>query len=156
MSRKKIDRAARIFESEISDGVMIREFCSIRNSFLGFMCQIYEGVIIKKSKVGERCEINAGTYIENPTIGNNVQIGPNCSIVGVTHDFSAKGISHEDIFERVSVGDETWIGASVVILPGFKIGKNVVIGAGSIVGRDIPDNHRYVGSPLGNKLQPIE
>lgn len=156
MSRKKIDRAARIFKSEISDGVMIREFCSIRNSSLGFQCQIYEGVIVKKSKIGERSDINAGTYIENTTIGNNVQIGPNCSIVGVTHEFSAKGISHQDIFEKVFIGDGTWIGAGAIILPGIKIGKNVVIGAGAIVGKDIPDNHKYIGSPLNNKLEKIK
>ena len=110
---------------------------------------------MKKSSVGEDSDINSGTYVENAEIGKRVQIAPNCIIVGVTHEFSSEGIDHEDTFERITIRDGAWIGAGSIILPGVKIGKDTVIGAGAIVNRDIPDHYRYVGTPLQFKLNPI-
>ena len=48
---------------------------------------------------------------------------------------------------EVTIGDDTWIGGNVTILPGVHIGANVVIGAGSVVTRDIPDGVIAVGNP---------
>lgn len=47
----------------------------------------------------------------------------------------------------VNIGNDVWIGANVVILPGVTIGNNVVIGAGAVVTKDIPDNSLAVGVP---------
>lgn len=47
----------------------------------------------------------------------------------------------------ITIGDNVWFGASVTVLPGVKIGSNTVIGAGSIVNRDIPDGVIAVGNP---------
>ncbi|MED3989018.1 acyltransferase [Priestia aryabhattai] len=76
------------------------------------------------------------------TIGNNCLIGQNVCIYDNNHNFkgdlpiSAQGFS----VSQVDIGDNVWVGSNVVILPGVRIGHNVVIGAGAIVKKDIPDN----------------
>jgi galactoside O-acetyltransferase len=47
----------------------------------------------------------------------------------------------------VTIGDDVWIGANVVVLPGVAIGKNSIIGAGSVVTKDIPENVVAAGNP---------
>lgn len=150
-----IDHHIHIFQSQIGEGVEIREFCTIRNSSLDDNCRVYERVSIKKSSIGKGSDINVGTYIENASVAEEVQIGPNCSIVGVTHEFSKEGINHQDKFERIFIGKGSWIGASCVILPGVTIGENVVIAAGAVVNRDIPNSHVYMGIPLCFRLKLI-
>ena len=121
------------YKSKFGVNIDIREFCTIHNSVIGDDCKIYERVSIKKSHLYSGCDINAGTYIENAVIGPKVQIAPNCTIVGVTHNFSCDGINHEDIFEDITIDKGAWIGASAIILPGAHIGEGAVIGAGAIV-----------------------
>ncbi|RDY25472.1 sugar O-acetyltransferase [Romboutsia weinsteinii] len=81
-------------------------------------------------------------------IGNNVLIGPNVVIDTGTHpirpDIRAKQAQYN---VAVTIEDNVWIGAGAIILPGVCIGKNTVIGAGSIVTRDIPANVVAIGSP---------
>ena len=81
-------------------------------------------------------------------IGNHVYIAPNVSIYTAGHPFDVvlrrKGLEYARL---VRIGDDVWIGGGVSILPGVTIGNNVVIGAGSVVNRDIPDNSLAVGNP---------
>lgn len=149
------DSTVRIHKSKIDGEFWIREFCTIRDSNIGPSCKFYERVSIKKSIIGSGVSINAGTYIEYALIGKNVQIAPNCNIVGVTHKFSSKGVSQEDVFELITICDGAWIGAGSVILSGVTIGIGSVVGAGAIVKTDIPDRHIYVGTPLQFKLYSI-
>lgn len=81
-------------------------------------------------------------------IGNNVFIGPNVSFYTAGHPINAK--ERNTLYEfanKITVGDDVWIGGSVSILPGVTIGSNVVIGAGSVVIKDIPSNSIAVGNP---------
>jgi len=156
MSKKLIDETARILNSKIGSGTRIREFCTIHNSIIGDNCLILERVSIKKSMIDAGGDINAGTYIENAIIGSDVQIAMNCCIPGVTHDFSKDGISHKDVFKRIIIEDGAWIGASSIIMPGIKIGKGAIIGAGALVNRDVPNHHVYIGTPKDNLLYPIK
>lgn len=81
-------------------------------------------------------------------IGDKVMFGPNVVVATANHPIDAelrdRGLQYN---KDVHIGDNTWIGASVVIVPGVNIGKNVIIGAGSIVTKDIPDNVVAVGNP---------
>ncbi len=81
-------------------------------------------------------------------IGNNVMIGPNTTITTVGHPLTPKGRrQHLAKASEINIGDDVWLGANVTILPGVTIGNNVVIGAGAIVNKDIPDNSLAVGVP---------
>ncbi len=81
-------------------------------------------------------------------IGENVQIAPNVSIYTAGHPIHPE--SRNSGYEYgidISIGDNCWIGGNTCIMPGVAIGKNVVIGAGSVVTKDIPDDVIAVGNP---------
>ena len=82
------------------------------------------------------------------TIGKNVMFAPNVSIYTAGHPVHPD--SRNSGYEYgipVTIGDNVWVGGSVVINPGVTIGNNVVIGSGSVVTKDIPDNVIAVGNP---------
>ncbi len=82
------------------------------------------------------------------TIGKNVMFAPNVSIYTAGHPIHPD--SRNSGYEYgipVTIGDNVWVGGSVVINPGVNIGNNVVIGSGSVVTKDIPDNVIAVGNP---------
>ena len=82
------------------------------------------------------------------TFGDNVQIAPNVSIYTAGHPVHP--MSRNSGYEYgipITVGSNVWIGGSVVILPGVTIGDNAVIGAGSVVTKDIPANCIAAGNP---------
>ncbi len=82
------------------------------------------------------------------TIGDNVFIGPNVSIYTACHPIEANvrntGVEWA---EPVTIGNSVWIGGSATILPGVTIGDNCVIGAGSVVTKDVPANTVVGGNP---------
>lgn len=79
------------------------------------------------------------------TIGNNVTMAPRVHILA--HDASTKTFLDYTKIGCVNIGDNVFIGAESVILPGITIGNNVIIGANSTVTHNIPDNSVVVGSP---------
>ncbi len=82
------------------------------------------------------------------TFGDNVFIAPDCGFHTAGHPIDAerrnKGLEYA---YPIRVGDNVWIGAGVQVLPGVTIGNHVVIGAGSVVTKDIPDHVIAVGNP---------
>ena len=80
--------------------------------------------------------------------GDNVFIAPNCSFYTAGHPLEVelrnKGFEYA---KPIKVGDNVWIGGNVIVLPGVTIGDNTVIGAGSVVTKDIPSNVLAVGNP---------
>ncbi|PQJ89220.1 sugar O-acetyltransferase [Aliivibrio sifiae] len=81
------------------------------------------------------------------TIGNNVLFGPHVMISTGTHPLDPIERQKTEYGASISIGNDVWVGGNVSILPGVKIGNNCVIGAGSVVNRDIPDNSVAVGNP---------
>lgn len=110
---------------------------------------------------GNNCEVNMNcTFLDDNKIiiGDHALIAPNVQIYTAYHPTSAAerfGPPKPDgTFEfcktqtaPVVIGDHVWIGGDVIILPGVTIGNNVVIGAGSVVTKDIPDNVIAYGNP---------
>ena len=107
-------------------------------------------------EIGQNCIIGKSMHITavgNIIIGNNVLTGRNCLITDNSHGYITKGelkispidreINHKDVI----IGNNVWIGESVCILPGVKIGNGCIIGAGSVVTKDIPDNTVAAGNP---------
>lgn len=90
-----------------------------------------------------RCEGNG-----HVTIGKKCDIAPQVTILTGTHHIgdsthrAGKGITTD-----VIIGDGTWVGACSIILPGIRIGRGCVIGAGSVVTKDVPDNTMAKGVP---------
>ena len=79
------------------------------------------------------------------TIGDNVTMAPRVHIL--CHDASTKCFLGYTKIGRVTIGDNVFIGAESVVLPGVTIGNNVIIGANSTVTHDVPDNTVVAGSP---------
>ncbi|MEF8806920.1 acyltransferase [Natronomonas sp.] len=132
-----IDETARIENSTIEDAE-IREYVTIHDSEIAAGVRVYERTSIKKSTIDGLTDINANSYVENAEIGERVQIGPNCSVVGVTHDLDDDGMTfREDTFEQVVLEDGAFLGAGATVLPGVTVGENAVVGAGVTVTEDV-------------------
>lgn len=83
-------------------------------------------------------------------IGENVMIAPNVTITPTGHPVDSDLRRPGTQFSiPIRIGNNVWIGSNVVILPGITIGNNSVIGAGSVVTHDIPENVVAVGNPCG-------
>ena len=85
----------------------------------------------------------------NITIGNDVQIGPKTVIRGRDHGLSKDKLIREQPPNKqtITIGNDVWIGANVTIIKGVNIGGGAVIGAGSVVTKDIPNYGIAVGNP---------
>ena len=112
------------------------------------------------TKIGADCFMNFNFTVQDDamvTIGSHNNFGPNVTIVTPLHPMRAeerRGMVCSDGIERflcyakpVTIGNDCWFGANVVVCPGVTIGDNCVIGAGSVVTRDIPPNSFAAGVP---------
>ena len=120
-------------------------------------------VVLQGAKIGNNCNINCQVFIENDVlIGNNVTIKPGVQIwdgitiednvfigpnVTFTNDLKPRSKNFPDRFLKTIVKKGASIGANATILPGITIGKNAMIGAGSVVLKDIPANTVWAGNP---------
>ena len=102
-------------------------------------------------EVGENFYANHNLVIldgNKVKFGDNVFIGPNCGFYTAGHPLDAKTRNEGlEYAKPIAVGNDVWFGGNVVVLPGVTIGDNVVIGAGSVVNKDIPSNSVAVGNP---------
>ncbi len=111
-----------------------------------FMCDYGYNI-----EIGENFYANHNLIIldgNKVEFGDNVFIAPNCAFYTAGHPLDSERRNQGLEYARpIKVGNNVWIGGNVVVLPGVTIGDNVVIGAGSIVNKDIPSNVVAVGSP---------
>ena len=112
------------------------------------------------TRIGKRNFFNYNLTIQDDAqvvIGSDNNFGPNMTIVTPVHPMlpgerrvmldAAGNPKHLCYAKPVTIGNDCWFGANVVVCPGVTIGNNCVIGAGSVVTRDIPDNSFAAGTP---------
>ncbi len=91
--------------------------------------------------IGDRSELGSGCLIYGGVqIGSDVLMGPDVKIITRNHLFEDPTIRISDqgtLFRTITIGDDVWIGANVVILPGVNIGNGSVIAAGAVVTKDV-------------------
>lgn len=116
----------------------VEDFCTINNG---------SGNVF----IGNRTRIGIGSVLIGPVnIGDDVRLAQNIVITALNHNYQdiTRPISEQGVnTEQVYIGDETWIGANTVILPGVFIGKHCVVGAGSVVTRNVPSYSLVAGNP---------
>jgi maltose O-acetyltransferase len=104
-----------------------------------------------QTSVGARCFANWGLVsldVATVRIGDDVQIGPNVQLLTATHPLEpGPRRARWEAAEPIVVGDNVWLGGGVIVCPGVTIGADTVVGAGSVVVRDVPAGVVAVGSP---------
>lgn len=126
-----------------------------------------DGVVLlcSGSPKENKIAIDQGTYINRFTmldahsqisIGRNCMIGPHCYITDANHGRASGVLVREQKMEPqpVVIEDDVWLGAGVVVLPGVRLGRGCVIGAGAVVTDDVPAGAVFAGVPavrIGNR-----
>ncbi|WP_162903392.1 acyltransferase [Taibaiella koreensis] len=103
-------------------------------------------------EIGESCVINSFVHIwAGPAglkIGNRVMIASHVAITTLTHDYEDESMRFAPPVDKgIEIGDDVWIGAHAIIMPGIHIGKGAVIGAGAVVTKDVPAHSIVAGVP---------
>lgn len=141
---------------------IVKEFGDNANIIPPFTCDYGCNV-----KVGDNTVINhSGVFLDTNeiNIGKHALIGPKSGLYGAIHPFDVEA-RNEGIekAKTINIGDGAWLGGKVTVVPGVSIGKHSVIGAGSVVTKDIPDDVVAVGNPCrvirkiteDDKINPI-
>jgi len=144
----------KLVDVQVGKNVIINDFVNV------YGCTIDDGTKIgpfveiqKNAYIGKNCKISSHTFIcEGVNIKNGVFVGHNVSFINdkfpfaVNQDFSLKNDSDWELMKTV-VNDKVSIGTSSTILGGIQIGENSIIGAGSVVTKDVPPNVIVAGNP---------
>jgi acetyltransferase-like isoleucine patch superfamily enzyme len=136
---------------------------------LGNHCRLGRGVEFDTSlaghiRVGARVRINSGTIIVSNSrvvIGDDTLIGEYVSIRDANHGVAAGSLirTQPQTISEINIGRDVWIGRGCCILKGVSVGDGAVIGANSVVTRDVPPGHIYAGAParrIGQRKQRSE
>lgn len=104
-----------------------------------------------RTTIGARTFANWGLIlldVATVTIGDDVQIGPHVQLLTATHPLEAGPRRDKwEAAEPIVIGDNVWLGGGVIVCPGVTIGADTVVGAGSVVTRDLPSGVLAVGTP---------
>lgn len=127
------------------------------------LAQVGEGATVRPPfhcDYGYNIRLGAGVFLNfgcvildvvGVTIGDGTQIGPGVQILTADHPKDARQRAAGLEFGRpIHIGRNVWIGGGAIVLPGIRIGDGAVVGAGSIVTRDVPADTTVVGNPARN------
>ncbi len=147
----KIHPTAEVQSKNIGNGTLIWQFC----------------VILEKASIGQNCNINFNVFVENDVIiGNNVTIKPGVQIwdglrveddvfigpnVTFTNDLLPRSKQYPEKFIETHIRKGASIGANATILAGVEIGEYAMIGAGSVITKNIPPYSLWYGNPAKHK-----
>lgn len=143
---------------------MIHELADVKSNYIGEGTRIWQfSVVFKDARIGKNCNICSHTLIENDVIiGNNVTVKSGVYIwdgariednvfigpcVAFTNDKMPRSKIYPEKFEGIIIKKGSSIGANATILPGITIGENAMVGAGSVVTKDVPANAVVIGNP---------
>lgn len=143
---------------------MVHKTADIKTKSIGSQTDIWQYVVILgKAEIGRNCNINAHVFIENDVIlGNNVTVKPGVQLwdglrihddvfigpnVTFTNDKIPRSKQYPERFQKTVIHHHASIGAGAIILGGCSIGAYAMVGAGSIVTKDIPERALVVGNP---------
>lgn len=142
----------------------IHPLADVKSQKIGQKTKIWQfSVVLQNAMIGENCNICAHTLIENDVIiGNNVTIKSGVYVwdgitlednvfigpcVAFTNDKKPRSKQYPDSLAKTVIAEGASIGANATILPGIKIGKNALVGAGAVVTKDVPENAIVIGNP---------
>src|SRR5665648_3914 len=147
--KHKKGKNSRICRRTRMDVMPFNNFVLGNNSTIEDFCTVNNGV--GDVLIGDRTRIGMSNVLIGPvTIGNDVMLAQNIVLSGLNHGYEAVSITpHKQpvMKAKITIEDEAWIGANVVVVAGVTIGKHAVIAAGSIVTRNIPPYSVAVGNP---------
>lgn len=149
ISKNTMIRYDSIDKIQVGKGVLICEYTLLAARGASYSTQNSSLTIGDNTFIGEFNNIRAtGGEIR---IGNNCNISQHCTLVASNHSI-AKGINiseqrWDETKVGIFIGNDVWIGANSVILPGVTIGDGAVVGAGSVVTKNIPANAIVAGNP---------
>ena len=121
--------------------------------FCGKNVKLYQPVIFYGAEaldIGDNTSVAPYVHIwcgGRVIIGARCMIGSHTAITSLTHDYDSPEMWKTMRAMPVIIGDDVWIGSHAVILPGVKVENGAVIGAGSIVSKDVPENAIVYGNP---------
>lgn len=142
-------KGSKIYHNVRMDTPPYRRFWLGRRSVIESYCCINNAVgdvtIGDYTRIGIHC-----TVIGPVCIGHHVNLAQGITVTALNHNFADtnRRIDEQGISTRpVVIGDDVWIGANAVILPGVTIGRHVVVAAGAVVTKDVPENTIVAGVP---------
>ncbi len=142
-------RGSKIYRSVRLDTPPYRRFWLGRRSVIESYCCVNNAVgdvtIGDYTRIGIHC-----TVIGPVCIGSHVNLAQGITVTALNHNFTdcSRRIDEQGISTQpVVIGDDVWIGANAVVLPGVTIGKHAVVAAGAVVTRDVPDYTLVGGVP---------
>lgn len=140
---------SKIYHSVRMDTPPYRNFSLGKRSVIESFCCINNAV--GDIVIGDYTRIGIHNTIIGPvTIGNHVNLAQGITVTALNHNFEDTSLRIDEqgiSTQPVIIGDDVWIGANAVILPGVTIGNHVVVAAGAVVTKDVPDNTLVGGVP---------
>ena len=142
-----IHRLADVQTAQIGDGTKVWQFVVIlAGAKIGDDCNINSHCLIENDvAIGNRVTVKSGVQLWNGLrVEDDVFIGPNATF---TNDKYPRSKQYPDAFQTTTIRRGSSIGANATILGGITIGERAMIGAGSVVTRNVPDGELWAGSP---------